>query len=213
MRLRIRRRDLSPILPALLLVAAVYVLRVIMALHPHWPPRGMHPLAAQAMWGLGITANQITQTIGDADNSAGTHLAEGDGVHPYLVDGQPYSAATDLIPPSAFPDDPRNSALLERLGDAGFAAWLRIPGRDGTPATWLPHVHAVYAGVRMKDSLKEQIWDYVHNHNGLARHGPYRLHAFSDQARNTVWRMFLSVPENREWARRMHGGERPDVGV
>jgi hypothetical protein len=189
---------------------------------PVWPPWGVHPAAVKALEAAGVTPEQVTQTIGDFDTSSGTHWAEGpsgggvpgvtpdnltgtDGGHPYLVDGQPYSAAVDLIPAADPPDDHRNMVLLENLGASGYAAWIRIPGRDGTPLTWQPHIHAVYAGVRMKDTLKEQIWDYYHNRNGLARHGHYLSHVFTDNARKTVWRLFLSVPENRAWARKEHG--------
>ena len=51
---------------------------------------GIHPRASDAFRAAGVSSWRIMQTIGNAPASAGTHARDG------YVNGQPYSAATDI---------------------------------------------------------------------------------------------------------------------
>jgi hypothetical protein len=141
--------------------------------NPGWDPCperdlltwGLHPEASDRLRCAGVSADRISQTIGNAAASAGYHARDGN------VDGEPYCAAVDLRTRDLNNADIR--ALLLRLGENGFAAWYRQPGSDGWPADESPHIHAVFAGVPMKDELEGQIDDFLDGLNGLASHGHY----------------------------------------
>jgi hypothetical protein len=107
----------------------------------------------------------ITQTVGYAAASAGYHAPDG------TVDGHDYTAAVDISVHGLSQTQIR--ALLDRLGQNGFAAWYRWPGHDGWPSSEVAHIHAVFAGVIMKAQLREQIRDYLAGLNGLASHTTY----------------------------------------
>ena len=51
---------------------------------------GLHPRASDGLRAAGVSSSRIMQTIGNAAASAGTHARDG------YVNGQPYSAATDI---------------------------------------------------------------------------------------------------------------------
>jgi hypothetical protein len=145
---------------------------------PGWPPcahnptllfHGLHPEASDRLRCSGISASQISQTIGYADASAGYHAPDG------TVDGMQYTAAVDLRVTGMTATDIR--ALLTTLGRNGFAAWYRWPGHDGWPSTEAPHIHAVFAGIIMKSELRGQVRDYVANLNGLVSHTRYTFWA------------------------------------
>lgn len=104
----------------------------------HW---GLHPDASDRLRCAGVPDARITQTIGSAAASAGTHAADG------RVGGAPYSAATDISTRSLSTADIHG--LLNRLANQGFAAWYRWPGHDGWPASEAPHIHAIYVGCAM----------------------------------------------------------------
>jgi hypothetical protein len=129
---------------------------------------GLHPLASDRLRCAGITAARITQTIGGAPASAGTHLQDG------VADGHPYSAATDLSVSGL--SDAQVKTLLTKLDSLGFAAFFRNPGHDGWPTTEARHVHAVFAGAKMKASLQSQIADFEAGKNGLASHTAYTFY-------------------------------------
>jgi hypothetical protein len=129
---------------------------------------GLHPLASDRLRCVGVTAARITQTIGGAQASAGTHLQDG------VASGHPYSAATDLSVRGL--TDAQVRVLVARLDAMGFAAFFRNPGRDGWPASEARHVHVVFAGARMKASLRAQIADFLAGKNGLASHTAYTFY-------------------------------------
>ena len=141
--------------------------------NPGWAPCprrdllewGLHPEASDRLRCAGVGAERISQTIGDAAASAGYHAEDG------RTDGEPYCAAVDLRTRDLSNAEIR--ALLVRLGENGFAAWYRWPGHDGWPGDEAPHIHAVFAGVRMKAALEEQLGDFFHGLNGLASHSHY----------------------------------------
>jgi hypothetical protein len=128
---------------------------------------GLHPEASDRLRCAGVTADRITQTIGDAAASAGYHAADG------TADGLAYTAAVDLRTRDLTTTQIRE--LLDRLGRNGFAAWYRQPGSDGWPASEAPHIHAVFAGVVMKSALRSQVRDFLDGRNGLTSHTVYRF--------------------------------------
>lgn len=129
---------------------------------------GLHPTASDRLRCAGITAARISQTIGYATASAGTHAADGS------VGGAQYSAATDLSVKGL--TDAQVKVLIAKLDALGFAAFFRNPGHDGWPSSEARHVHAVFAGAKMKSSLRSQIADFLAGKNGLASHTTYTFY-------------------------------------
>lgn len=121
---------------------------------------GIHPSASDRLRAAGVPASQVMRTIGSAAASAGTHGTDG------YVNGQPYSCATDLSARGM--SDAEVCGLLERLGRLGIAGWYRNPGHDGWPSSEIRHMHVVFAGAKMKSSLRSQINDYHLGRNALA---------------------------------------------
>ncbi|MBW3621852.1 MAG: hypothetical protein KY468_00405 [Armatimonadetes bacterium] len=141
-------------------------------------PRARGPLLSVVpAWRVCLTRHRLPE-------SSGMHEPE---------PGSVYTAAADIYVLDLPPAEIR--AMLDRLGRAGFAAWFRIPGRDGWPSRYLPHVHAVYAGVPLKSGLRAQVRDYLNGKTGLRSHGPYRFHRFDPQAVATVRRMYAGKPQ------------------
>lgn len=145
---------------------------------------GLHPRASDALRRAAVTAGQITQTIGNAKASAGTHAADG------TFGGKPYSAAVDLRTSGMTATAIRS--LLARLGQQGFAAWYRSPGHDGWPSSGAAHVHAVYAGCPMKRALRDQIHDWANGKNGLASHAHYYFYKPTDLQESKVRTLFFA---------------------
>lgn len=126
---------------------------------------GLAPRQSDHLRCAGVTASGISQTIGSAAASAGTHAQDGS------IQGHPYSAATDLRTTGLTNTQVR--ALLHRLADQGVAAFFRDPGQDGWPSSEVRHIHAIYVGVPMKASLRAQVNDWLNGRNGLASHASY----------------------------------------
>jgi hypothetical protein len=139
----------------------------------HW---GLHPRASDALRAAGVSGWRIIQTIGNAPASAGTHARDG------FVDGQPYSAATDLSVDGLTSAEIAN--LLDKLAKVGFAAWYRHNGFDGW--TGVNHIHAVYANCLMKVSLRDQIHSWLDGRNGLVSNTIYRFHTWPASERAVV---------------------------
>ncbi|MGN6111218.1 MAG: hypothetical protein ACTHU0_39335 [Kofleriaceae bacterium] len=137
---------------------------------------GLHPRASDALRSAGVAAWRITQTIGNAPASAGTHASDG------TVNGKAYSAATDLSTSGMTTTQIHN--LLERLSKLGFAAWYRQNGRDGWSGA--NHIHAVYANAKMKSALRSQVRSWLAGRNGLVSNTIYKFHAFSASAKAAV---------------------------
>lgn len=143
---------------------------------------GLHPDASDHLRCIGVASWRITQTIGNAAASAGTHGVDG------YVSGQAYSAATDLSVRGLSASEIRT--LLSRLADHGFAAWYRWPGHDGWPSSEAPHIHAIFVGARMKASLRAQVRDWLVGRNGLVSHTVYAFYTWSTAQRNLVRAVF-----------------------
>ena len=139
---------------------------------------GLHPRARGPLLSA-IHPARVSLTRHDLPVSAGMHEPE---------PGSPYTAAADLHA-SDLPDA-QIRQILDHLGEAGFAAWYRIPGKDGWPSQERPHIHAVYAGVPMKPGLRAQVRDYLKGKNGLKSHRPYQYHRYSPRAVTMVKRLF-----------------------
>jgi hypothetical protein len=139
----------------------------------HW---GLHPRASDALRAAGVSSWRIMQTIGNAPASAGTHARDG------YVNGQPYSAATDISVSGLSSSQIAN--LLEKLAKVGFAAWYRHNGYDG----WygVNHIHMVYANCLMKSSLRSQVRSWLAGRNGLVSNTTYHFHTWSAAARAVV---------------------------
>ena len=141
---------------------------------------GLHPRASDALRAVGVSASRITQTVGDAPDSAGVHLADG------TVNGKAYSAAVDLS--TSGMTEPQIHNLLEKLGKVGYAAWYRKTGVDGWNG--VKHIHGVYANCKMKEALRSQVRSWLVGRNGLLSNTLYQWHAFSTSARSTVQAKF-----------------------
>lgn len=141
---------------------------------------GLHPRASDALRAVGVTASQITQTVGDAPASAGVHLADG------FVNGKAYTAAVDISTSGMTETQIHN--LLEKLGKVGYAAWYRKTGVDG----WFgsKHIHGVYANCRMKEALRSQVRSWLVGRNGLVSNTIYTWHSFSTAAKVKVQAKF-----------------------
>jgi hypothetical protein len=151
--------------------------------HPNLLKAGLDPEASDRLRCVGITNDQISQTIGNAVASAGYHAADGN------VDGHPYCAAVDIRTRGMNENEILN--LLDRLGRNGFAAWYRKPGSDGWPANQSPHIHAVFAGVRMKAQLREQVRDFLVGKNGLSSHRAYQFWDIPNEVQDLIRNLFL----------------------
>lgn len=137
---------------------------------------GLHPRASDALRAAGVPAWRITQTIGNAAASAGTHARDG------YVNGKAYGAATDLSTSGMSTTQVTN--LLERLAKVGFVCWYRQTGRDGWNG--VTHMHIVYANSAMKSSLRSQVRSWLVGRNGLVSNTLYQFHHFSAAAKATV---------------------------
>lgn len=137
---------------------------------------GLHPRASDGLRAAGVAAWRITQTIGNAPASAGTHAADGS------VNGHAYSAATDISVSGLSSTQIHN--LLEKLAKQGFAVWYRKSGSDGWNGA--NHMHMVYANCKMKSSLRSQVRSWLAGRNGLVSNTTYKWHKFSASAKATV---------------------------
>lgn len=141
----------------------------------HW---GLHPDASDHLRCAGVPDARITQTIGSAAASAGTHAADG------TANGLAYSAATDISTRGLSTADIHE--LLNRLANQGFAAWYRWPGHDGWPSSEAPHIHAIYVGCRMKASLRSQVASWLVGRNGLVSNTAYAFHTWTAAQRTVI---------------------------
>ena len=137
---------------------------------------GLHPRASDALRSAGVASWRITQTIGNAAASAGTHARDG------YVNGKAYSAATDISVSGLSTTQITN--LIERMAKLGFAVWYRQNGRDGWSGA--NHLHAIYANAAMKSSLRSQVRSWLAGRNGLVSNTIYKFHTFSAAAKAAV---------------------------
>jgi hypothetical protein len=127
-------------------------------------PTGLHPDAFAALKGLTL-AHRITQGINHAVDKGNVHDTDG------FVEGKAYTGAADISVRCL--TEPQIKTLLDRLADAGFAAWYRKDGQDDWKGP--PHIHAVYAGCRLKPILQSQIEDWLRGGTGLRGSAAYKF--------------------------------------
>ena len=130
---------------------------------------GLSDAGSDALKSIGLSGADLSQTIGSDPRSAGTHAK--DGLNP---DGTPYTAAVDIRISGRTADQIKT--LLGKLADVGYAAWYRAPNWDGKNGS--AHIHAIYAGVRMKASLQKQVHAWLDGFDGLAGEGGRRPYHF-----------------------------------
>jgi hypothetical protein len=146
---------------------------------------GLHPRASDALAKIGVTATRITQTIGSATASAGTHAQDG------TAEGKAYTTAVDLSVRDM--TDAQVATFIDRLTEVGFVAYFRRPGYDGWPADEARHVHAIWVAAPMKASLQNQVKDWRVGKNGLASHTTYKWKTWSQCWRDSLWASFLEA--------------------
>lgn len=144
---------------------------------------GLHPDASDALVFLGISEDGVTQTIGNAPDSAGTHAQDG------TADGYDYTTAVDLRVLGL--SDAAIEQYIADLAAVGYAGWYRQPGADGVPSDWSPHIHAVWVGASMKASLRDQVRSWVDGRNGLVSDTPYQFHQWPECLRDAIWERYL----------------------
>ena len=150
-------------------------------------PAGLHPEALAALKGLAL-AHRITQGINHAVERGNVHDTDG------LIDGRAYTAAADISVRCL--SETQIRMLLDRLADAGFAAWYRKDGQDGWNGP--PHIHAVFAGCRLKPVLHLQVEDWLRGGTGLSRNEAYKFWQPSRPAREKLrelYRPYLPTPK------------------
>lgn len=146
---------------------------------------GLHPDASDALVYLKFTAGRITQTIGNAAASAGTHAKDG------TAGGHDYSVATDLSISGM--TDAQVKVLLDQLTSVGFAPYYRKPGYDGWPSSEARHMHVLWVGAPMKRILRDQARDWHVGKNALASHTKYTFKTWTQCWRDSIWTRYLTA--------------------
>ena len=141
--------------------------------------KGLHPEALAALRGMAV-AHRVTQGINHSTTRGNVHNSDG------IIKGQPYTGAADISVRCLSAEQIKT--LLERLADAGFAAWYRKPGEDDW--TGPSHIHAVWAGCSLKPVLQQQVRSWLDGKNGLASNRPYQFWQPSAGLRDKVQTLY-----------------------
>jgi hypothetical protein len=141
--------------------------------------KGLHSGALAALRGIGV-AHRITQGINNPAAPGNVHYTDG------TLNSLPYTGAADISVRCL--TAAQIKMLLERLADAGFAAWYRKAGQDDW--TGPPHIHAVWAGCALKPVLRQQVMSWLDGNNGLGSDRPYRFWQPSAAAKEKVRAMY-----------------------
>ena len=141
-----------------------------------------HPKTAADLRALGITEDQVIQTWGYADASAGYHAPEG---YYALANGaghRPFSSCVDLTYALAS----RGQELVDRLLDASICPFVRQQGNGWSGSS---HIHCVQVGLTdwqghttILAGPRMQIMDYVRGLSGLVGHAPIPENCFPPSA-------------------------------
>jgi hypothetical protein len=145
-------------------------------------PEGLHPDAYRALERLAV-AHRITQGINHSSDRGNVHDTDG------VIHGIPYTGAADISVRCLTISQVK--MLLARLALAGFAAWYRNNGQDGW--TGPRHIHAVWAGCRLKPVLQQQVESWLSGGNGLYGNPPYRFWQPSAEMREKVGTLYRSA--------------------
>ncbi len=107
---------------------------------------------AESLLGASLGITQGSYNPGGDPDSAGTH--DGGGVLDVSVSGM---------------TEARQTTVVRRLREVGFAAWRRTPDQGN----WGFHIHAVaISDTDMSPTAQHQVGDYYLGKNGLANHAP-----------------------------------------
>jgi hypothetical protein len=145
-------------------------------------PQGLHPSAFVALQKLSLS-HRITQGINFSNEPGNVHQTD------VTVDGKTYTGAADISVRCLTEAQVRS--LLGRLAEMGFAAWYRNPGQDAW--TGPRHIHAVWAGCRLKPILRQQVESWLGGKNGLpSREQPYEFWQPSAEMKARVGMLYRS---------------------
>jgi len=138
-------------------------------------PQGLHPEALSALRSQTI-AHRVTQGINHRVERGNVHDTDG------MINGTPYTGAVDISVRCL--TNAQIQSMLGRLAGLGFAGWYRKEGQDG----WVgpPHIHAVWAGCRLKPVLQRQVEAWLQGKNGLGSDTQYQFWQPSSQMREKV---------------------------
>lgn len=125
--------------------------------------QGIHPVASTALRRAGVTAGMISQGLGNAGQSSGTHNA---------IPGSPFGAAADIKVGGR--SEAWITEMVHTLRMQGFVTWYREPGWNGGSGS--AHIHANYAGLPAANNVAagqvQTFLDSVNRRrNGLADGG------------------------------------------
>jgi len=152
-------------------------------------PQGLHPDAYAALRSLAL-AHRITQGINHSQERGNVHDTDG------TVNGKAYTGAVDISVRCLTQAEIRT--LLARLAAAGFAAWYRKDGQDGWSGP--PHIHAIWAGCRLKSVLQQQVESWLDGTNGLGSNRPYQFWQALAEMKDKVSKLYRSF----NWGPRGH---------
>jgi hypothetical protein len=134
--------------------------------------RGLYPEALLELTKLNLD-HRITQALNKATAKNNYHNVDS------LINDQEYTGAVDISVRCLNTDQIRS--LLSKLAASGFAGWYRMDGVDGWHGP--PHVHAVWAGAKLKPILRWQIDSWMEGRNGLVSNLNYAFWQPSDGER------------------------------
>ena len=138
-------------------------------------PEGLHPDAYSALKTEQL-GHRITQGINHSFDRGNVHDTD------VTIGGRPFTGAVDISVRCLSVMQIRE--LLGRLSGLGFAAWYRKQGQDGW--TGPPHIHAVWAGCRLKPVLQWQVESWLRGKNGLGSDQPYGFWQPSAEMKKSV---------------------------
>ena len=138
-------------------------------------PEGLHPDAYSALRSQ-VIAHRITQGINHSSDQGNVHNTDG------IINGSAYTGAVDISVRCL--TGGQIKTLLGHLANLGFAAWRRQEGKDGW--TGPPHIHAVWAGCRLKPVLRQQVESWLNGRNGLGSDQPYQFWQPSSEMKDTL---------------------------
>jgi hypothetical protein len=142
-------------------------------------PQGLHPDAFSSLQGLAV-AHRITQGINHSPDRGNVHDTDG------TFNGKPYTGAVDISVRCL--TQAQIKSLLAGLANLGFAAWYRKAGQDGWSGP--PHIHAVWAGCRLKSILQEQVDSWLDGRTGLSSNETYRFWQAPQEVKEKVRKLY-----------------------
>jgi hypothetical protein len=142
-------------------------------------PAGLHPEAHAALQKRSI-AHRITQGINHAQERRNVHDTDG------TINGKAYTGAVDISVRCL--SAAQIQTMLSNLAELGFAGWYRKDGEDGWSGP--NHIHAIWAGCRLKPILQRQVESWLAGQTGLGSNQPYRFWQPPAPLRNTVRQLY-----------------------